>query len=176
MLDKLLQQEKEFFNSLIANRHGVRESMRILSKEHPEVHIYGEQSFYAYVKSDEGKASISEETDKLREDAKTHSFAHRGSRVSALVEIGEKLLNRIRRFKASEVGSAEYTRNTGEFRKLLQDVKAEVDFLGLSDTNALDIFAAFTSLVQQETGLPSFVRESLDEGNTVIITDPINES
>lgn len=175
MLSKLLPEEKEFFDKLIARRHGVRESIDIFYSEYPDAQEYKEQSFYAYVKSDEGKERIHAETAVLREEAGSHSFAHRGSRVAALVEISERLLSRIRGFPTPQVGSQDYVRVSGEFRRSLQDIKAEVDILGLGDGDAMDIFAAFTSLVKSDESLPSFLQKSLDKGQPVLITDPSSD-
>ena len=74
MLNKLTEEQKDYLCELIATSRGVRESMRMLSKRYSKAHKYGEQSFYAYVKSDEGRERIESITAELREKAKTHSF------------------------------------------------------------------------------------------------------
>ena len=161
MLDKLLSEERDLVHQLFAKSYGVREVIDILSKTYPESHVYHEQSFYNYKKSEEGKNGIDRELETIREEAKTHSFAHRGSRVAALVEISESLLNKIRTYQPKEVGNGDYIKVSGEFRRSLQDIKAEVEILGLGDSNALDIFAAFSSMVKSEDGLPSFVKKAI---------------
>ena len=163
MLDRYRKEEKDRFHQLIAERYSVKKAAQILEDEFPNVKPYEISRFYYYVKSEEGKKGIEEALSVLREEAKTESYAHRGSRVHSLVEIAEGLLQKLRTYNEAQVGSKEYLSVSGEFRGVLRDIRSEVEVLGIEDGTALDIFSSFVNLAKSDRGIPQFVLKNWED-------------
>jgi hypothetical protein len=163
VLKQLKPEHLDLLHSLRAERYPVLECVSLLKSTYPESKDYHEVTWYKYFASEEGKRGVEEALGKLREEAQTQSYAHRGSRVHSLVEIAEGLLQKVRSFTKQEVGSRPYLAAVAEFRSLLRDIKAEVEVLGVGDSSALDIAANFLKLITEEKKIPAFVGRSLKQ-------------
>lgn len=157
-LINLPQEVKEFFVSGVANHYTVPDMIKVLKDTFPDIYDYSATSYRKYLQSDEGKALLEKKTDEIREEAKTHSFAHSGSRIAVLTELAEKVLRRLRLFPDTEIGGKEFILVAGELRQTFKDLRDETDRLGLTGEESINFFNSLMKLVQgKDNKLPSFL-------------------
>ena len=129
------------FNILRARSYSTKKSLEKIIENVEDVHPYVYSSISGYVNSPEGEKGLAAALEVVREEAKNKTFAHRGSRVDALIEIASKLLFH---FRASTKPS-EMSRLATELRSTLAGIREEVDPYGIEDTSTRSHFEKLLS-------------------------------
>lgn len=98
-----------------------------IKERYPGEVEYNIQTIYSYCKSPQGEKELKDALEEVREEATTKMYAHRGSRIDALIEVAGKLFFH---FRATE-NVSQLTRLATEIRSTLGEIRQEVDPLGL---------------------------------------------
>lgn len=122
-------EQRHQFNKYRAQNHGIKGSFTKLKSEEEDLHEYTYPTLASYTQSPQGREEYSTALEEVREEAKSKSYTHRGSRLDTLIEVGNKLLTAFRATKA--VG--EMTKLSGEIRDTMKEIRLEVDPLGLEN-------------------------------------------
>lgn len=124
------------FNLLRARGHKIKHADAQIRAKYPELVEYKIQTMYTYCKCPQGVQEYKRALDEVRELAKDKMYAHRGSRLDALVEVAEKLLFYFRESNTT----SELTRLATEIRSTMGEIRAEVDPYGLESNTVKSHF------------------------------------
>lgn len=124
------------FNLLRARGYKIKHAYLKILEDHQELVEYNVQTIYTYCKCTQGKHEYKKALEEVRELAKDKMYAHRGSRLDALVEVAEKL---IFYFRLSE-STSELTRLAAEIRSTMGEIRSEVDPYGLESNTVKSHF------------------------------------
>ena len=156
---------KDYFVTKVAYGGPISRAIKELYSKFDGIHKYTNTAFRKYLKSEEGKARLETQKEKIREEAKEHLYSDRPGRVAVLTEVAGRLLTKLREYTDTEVGSKEYNQVWEQTRSTLRDIRAEMEVFG--ETGAgLDIFSALIESMQRmkadTSALPDFVKRSFD--------------
>ena len=135
-LEKWSDEIRSEFNILRARSHTIKGALKMICDNYPDAHEYSYAAVHGYTRSPQGQKELQEAVKLIREQAKTKSFAQRGSRLDTLIETAEKLLWHFRNTEKV----AELTKLASELRSTLGEIRAEVDPYGLEDATTRSHF------------------------------------
>lgn len=135
-LEKWSDELRSEFNLLRARSHTIKGALKMICDNYPDAHEYSYAAVHGYTRSAQGQKDLKDAIALIREQAKTKSFAQRGSRVDTLIETAEKLLWH---FRSTEKVS-ELTKLASELRSTLAEIRSEVDPYGLEDATTRSHF------------------------------------
>ena len=124
------------FNLHRAHGWKIKDAHEKIEADYPDLEKYQRQTIYTYCKCEQGKHEYKKALEQVREEAKDKLYAHRGSRLDALIEVAEKL---IFHFRLSE-NPAQLTKLAGEIRSTMSEIRAEVDPYGLESNTVRSHF------------------------------------
>lgn len=124
------------FNLLRARGYTTTKAHDRVKVMYPDAKEYNIQTVYTYCKTPQGKKDYQDALNQIREEAKTKTYAHRGSRLDALIEVAEKLLDH---FRVSSKPT-EMTRLAAEIRACMSEIRQEVDPYGIEDATVMSHF------------------------------------
>ena len=120
---------------LIARGHKIKHAFEKI-RDRYDLTDYKIQTVYTYVRCSQGQEEYKKALDEIREAAKDKTYAHRGSRLDALTEVAEKLMDH---FRVSSKPS-EMVRLAAEIRSCMNEIRQEVDPYGLESNKVASHF------------------------------------
>lgn len=158
-LQNLPPSQRQEIAQLIARGYLVTEARLEFYRLHPEYlpdDWYPYQTVLSYVRSDEGVREIEEEKKKLRDNAATGDYVHRGERLSVLVE---NLRNLMSEFRAGPDVRTKIALSS-ECRQIIREIREEaVPY----DTEGRGIQSPFQDFVDLLKQVPEEMRTLMTE-------------
>jgi len=149
--------QRQDFNRSRAQQYSIKDAHAKLAALHEDLHVYPYVTVHKYTLSDQGKAELEEAYNELRTEVKTEAFSHRGSRVFALIEIANKLLERFR----TGLENRDLVLLGREFREMMKAIREEVDPYGIADGV---VISHFDKLLAGYADLPEADRKVIMDG------------
>ncbi len=133
-----------------ARAFGYETCLKKTLDEYPEAHPYSLPSIKDFLKSEQGRKELGDALDRVRKDAPTVGFSQGGSRLDALNETAERLLNVLRSYEKPEDNVKEVVAVSAEIRQLMAEIRREMDPYGLEDVEQDSIFGHFLRNLRKE--------------------------
>ena len=127
--------ERHEMNLMIARGYKIKHAFETVRDKY-QLPDYKIQTVYTYTKCPQGKKEYEEALKQVRAEAKEKTLSHRGSRLDALIEVAEKLMEY---FRLSDKPT-EMTKLAAEIRSCMTEIRNEVDPYGIEDASVMSHF------------------------------------